>query len=554
MRRALVAGMVLCSSVAFASTPVKKTDASLATVNGESVTVRNLVDQFTARHGGHAKFLGGNAEARSFLNIIIDEKLLLQEAYDIGLDQDPAVQAAVAEYEKSETVKYLINAEIDRKAEPSKDDVRAVWDSSMNFFLQVRQIAVESRQEAEEIRAGLLQGADFESLARDCSRLDTRLNGGHLLVNWGQFDPEWERVVFALEPGEISPVIPTRNGFEVVIVDSRIDATRPELAKIGSQIEGALRLRRSEELKRAFSQQLWTNYHVVLQAVDRTPSSLAVLLRTSPETVIATWDGGGKLVLKDALTAEKLRTWADLPPVRAQYEIDSQIRAVVNEPLVALEAKARKIAVVPEVAESIEKYRDRMAESLLFRDHIYKEIVISADDKAKYYETHKGDFEEPEQRHVAHIMVSTEAEATAVHAKLAGGAVFEDVARHASRDFATAMSGGDLGWVTADKVPDGLRDVLRLAAGEFSKPLKSKTAWHIIKVLEVKPKRTLTPAEAAPKVEKAVREQKQSEARAFWVKKLRAAAKIESDDAAIAAFVKANEFTGDAPSPQHQTQ
>jgi len=189
MRRALVAGMVLCSSVAFASTPVKKTDASLATVNGESVTVRNLVDQFTARHGGHAKFLGGNAEARSFLNIIIDEKLLLQEAYDIGLDQDPAVQAAVAEYEKSETVKYLINAEIDRKAEPSKDDVRAVWDSSMNFFLQVRQIAVESRQEAEEIRAALLQGADFESLARDCSRLDTRLNGGHLLVNWGQFDP-----------------------------------------------------------------------------------------------------------------------------------------------------------------------------------------------------------------------------------------------------------------------------------------------------------------------------------------------------------------------------
>ena len=49
--------------------------------------------------------------------------------------------------------------------------------------------------------------------ARDCSRADSRLNGGHVVANWGQFDPEWERIVFALQPGELSPVIPTPGGY-----------------------------------------------------------------------------------------------------------------------------------------------------------------------------------------------------------------------------------------------------------------------------------------------------------------------------------------------------
>jgi len=46
---------------------------------------------------------------------------------------------------------------------------------------------------------------------------------------------------------------------------------------------------------------------------------------------------------------------------------------------------------------------------------------------------------------------------------------------------------------------------------------------------------------------------KERGARALWVRRLRAASKIEIDKAAIAAFVKANESTGKPP-PQHVVQ
>ncbi|HEY4640840.1 MAG TPA: hypothetical protein VII75_05805 [Thermoanaerobaculia bacterium] len=55
------------------------------------------------------------------------------------------------------------------------------------------------------------------------------------------------------------------------------------------------------------------------------------------------------------------------------------------------------------------------------------------------------------------------------------------------------------------------------------------------------------------KVNAKVLDQKRQGARAHWVEKLRAAAQIEIDDAAIKAFVKANEYSGSAP-PQHALQ
>jgi hypothetical protein len=68
----------------------------------------------------------------------------------------------------------------------------------------------------------------------------SRLNAGHIVASWGQREPQWERAVFALEPGELSPVIETKNGYEVVILENRVDAARPELEKVRKQIEQVL--------------------------------------------------------------------------------------------------------------------------------------------------------------------------------------------------------------------------------------------------------------------------------------------------------------------------
>jgi parvulin-like peptidyl-prolyl isomerase len=244
--------------------------------------------------------------------------------------------------------------------------------------------------------------------------------------------------------------------------------------------------------------------------------------------------------------------WAALPPIPARHDIEARIRATVNDPLVVKEAKGRNLAAQPDIARQVAKYRENVMEGILFREHVLKDVAVTDEEAKTYYEGHKSEFVEPEQRHVAHILLSTEAGAKAVRQQIIGGADFSQVARKQSRDAATALLDGKLGWITPEKVPPGFREVLKLGAGEVSAPIKSEHGWHLIKVSEIKPARQIPLDEVLPRVKKNATEAKERVVQNHWLEKLRASAKIDLDNAAIRKFVADNQFDANAAAPQHK--
>lgn len=78
-----------------------------------------------------------------------------------------------------------------------------------------------ARAEAEEVLAELQEGEDFATLARRHSDdTATRQQGGEL--GWfrrGRFVPEFERMAFALRPGQFSPIVETSFGLHIIKVD-----------------------------------------------------------------------------------------------------------------------------------------------------------------------------------------------------------------------------------------------------------------------------------------------------------------------------------------------
>jgi peptidyl-prolyl cis-trans isomerase C len=82
------------------------------------------------------------------------------------------------------------------------------YGASAQEGLSLRTITVRDRAKAEELRAKLREGADFIALARRESVDPSAKEGGKLPpVTRGVLHPEVERVVFALEPGEVSDVV-----------------------------------------------------------------------------------------------------------------------------------------------------------------------------------------------------------------------------------------------------------------------------------------------------------------------------------------------------------
>ena len=518
-----------------ASFPGCASSEYLARVNDETVTGKDLTREFVRRHGGHQKFLAGPVEVRKFLDVVIDWRLLIQEAYRLGLQENPEVVKAEAEEAGRRGVEYLVRTEVEEPARPAPGEVRAAWERGSPEILQTRQIVVETREEAEAIFLQVIGGGDFEALARECSLASSRIQGGRLPpVMWGMMDAGWEKAAFALAPGEMI-LLEDRDGWEVLQLESREAGERPPFEKVSSRIEGILGKRLLEERKREYSEALWAKYHA--KASDIT-SDAGALREARPETVVAEWDGG-RLTLGEVAAPEELQALARFSPRRYLSHFSGLLRATVNDALFREEVRSRGIGRVPEVAEAVRAFREDLMERILYADFILKDVAVSDDEIRVEYEAQKKDLVAPERRLVAHILVAKEAEAAEISAKIAGGERFEDLARSRSKDAKTAARGGELGWITKKDVPEDFVPVLALKEGEISGPIPSKFGYHLVRVNAIVPERQLGLEESKEKLREAILTRKQQAQRKVWVDKLRAASRIRVSKAGIRAFAKA---------------
>ena len=98
--------------------------------------------------------------------------------------------------------------------------------------------------------------------------------------------------------------------------------------------------------------------------------------------------------------------------------------------------------------------------------------------------------------HVRHILLKQDANTTSAEAdkkinnlyqQLKSGKDFAQMAKKYSLDAASAVTGGDLGWVVSDElVPAFAKAMAALPLHTISKPVKSPFGWHLIEVLERK--------------------------------------------------------------------
>jgi parvulin-like peptidyl-prolyl isomerase len=103
---------------------------------------------------------------------------------------------------------------------------------------------------ADEIRAKLITGADFDKMAQMYSEDSTRDLGG----DWGWIDdktlsPELSRVAFSLKPGEISKVVDIGGNNYILKVEARQGGEVKPLKDVRADIEAKLRQEQAQQLQ-----------------------------------------------------------------------------------------------------------------------------------------------------------------------------------------------------------------------------------------------------------------------------------------------------------------
>jgi peptidyl-prolyl cis-trans isomerase C len=185
-----------------------------------------------------------------------------------------------------------------------------------------------------------------------------------------------------------------------------------------------------------------------------------------------------------------------------------------------------------------------MKQDILISEYIDKavgnDVAVSEEDAKAVFEANPEQFSKPAQVHARHILIKSEADASAdadaaakktiteLHKKVTTGkADFAAVAQESSQ-CPSAAQGGDLGFFAKPQmVPPFADAAFAMKPGEISAPVKTQFGYHIIKVEETSAAEKATFASVRPMIEKQLTAQAKANAAREQIEKLRAASKIE---------------------------
>jgi len=199
-------------------------DKVLATVNGTPITAIEL--DFHNRGGHGAK--PGKQQANRVLSNLIEEELLYQRGMELGLDKSPDFQRnqrmmelRAAAAKRKELARRVINQEMTKAQQVSDEELKALYEkkkSRIQISLVLAGLQFRDEQHAQEALKQIQGGTAFEAIAKGMfpANHQKQKNGTPPWVigtmEWERIPPQWEDILYNLEPGQISDVVKDKQG------------------------------------------------------------------------------------------------------------------------------------------------------------------------------------------------------------------------------------------------------------------------------------------------------------------------------------------------------
>ncbi len=256
-------------------------DKIVISVGDERITAAELDEMLRVMPSQYRAYYSG--PGRSLLpQYIVQMKILSAEAIKRNLQATPGIQTAI-ELARESILANAAREAIEQSLTVSDQQLEALYESRKAEFeeARIRRILIqttnavlkstesphppvppeEARKKLEALRKQILAGADFTQLARaDSDDQATAAAGGDMgFVTRQNLLPPIAQAAFSLKPGEVSEVILTPYGYELIQVEER--RTTP-LAEVKERLEAELR---QSEFEKEY-QELVKKYNVVVDS------------------------------------------------------------------------------------------------------------------------------------------------------------------------------------------------------------------------------------------------------------------------------------------------
>jgi len=508
-------------------------DGVLATVDGDPVTTRDL-RVLLAQQAVPADPAGAaGVTADGLLKRLIQNRLLEQEGYRMGLDETPDVVAQVNDVLRHRGMMALL----DSVSAPALGDDEATVELPplTSRMFRVSHVLVETPAEAAALRDSANAGTPFADLAeRHSLDRDASHPGGEL--GWAREDkfiPEFAAALKDLSPGDVSAPVQTADGWHLLwLMEERTETIAPDgrMAQIAREAE---KRERVMTVVRDYVASLKEKYDVVtndslLATLDygsEDPQVLRALIDSDEMIVRLPWREFTVADFTRQIRFEHFHGLAgkpDAPQLR-----DRTFDEWITEMLLRHEAVELGFHRRPEIAASgeqmkREQVREKVGQAIL--DFRFEPTDAEVE---RYYRDHRDRFSPRPRIRATGVLLS---------------------GREAAERFRQrAEAGAQIPWLAertpevVDAAPELFRDWLApediaLAGvpetGQLVGPLPAGDAWAVARIIDVQTVPPLPLAECRPQVLVLMKSDRVQEVMNDALARLEAAATIEVADGA----------------------
>lgn len=498
---------------------------------------------------------------RSFANDLVNQQILLREGERLGESNLEFVEEQVDQVREQKMLEALHRDEVEGKVEVLGSDVRELYDHRKNN-IKVRHILVDTVERAKAIRNEIESGAiTFEAAAEKYSMdQSTRLKGGYLgEVRWARTVPEFQKVAFELEPGELSEPVPSSFGVHLIRVDERVPVDQGdfEAVRVGlrPEVRRDLEAGRKAEFLSELEKKAGLVYHddafeVLLssmaefakQDIDTIPGPDRYIPDLTPEqqAMSLVSFSGREWTIADHIAwlrdrPSPARPMARIPLVGMKEYV--RTAEVANELLVA-EAEARGYGDRPDVKAAARRTREQFLVEMVHGRFIQQADVPHEEIVAIYDSTCAADpeaFTIPDRADMLIIIQNEKGEGVIrdALARLAAGENEAKVVRDCSRDPKTATNDGKTGLVPRGTFSPKIEEFAfnpDLVGKGWQGPVFAANGVAAVKVLDFQPSRRARVDEVEPEMTRQLATARGEEAFEKWLQEQRATRGVEIHD------------------------
>ena len=515
----------------------------IATVNDEVISIDELAKAIATSHesrhedGAHA----GKIDYMSMLDRIINMRLIIQEAANMGLDELPDFKSG-EEANADKTLTALVMKDISKDIKPEPLEVEKSF-KELVVEWKIKSVLFDKEDDAKAMSAAIKAGKSFDELAK-AARDDKKATGAEQgeYLKPKDLMPQLAAGISTMQTGSVSPVIKVqagaKTGFTILQLEDKRYPENPaawqravQIARY-NKINGVL----AEYKKTLYKTQVTVN-EKLLNKVDYESPKADLQKLLSDARILVEFKDGKTITVGDLTKALQDKFFHGLGQAAKDKLINKTKREVLDRTiegrLIRNEGLRRGIEKSDEYQNRIREFKFETLFALFIERAVVPDVKITDDEMRSYYKDHKGEYTDPEMLKMVILDFGNKRDAEAALAKLKKGDDIDWVRANAEGLVAPTDEedrGATAGVVvlTTKSLPENMvKTVAGAKSGDFKLSAGPEGRFSVLSIQEVIPARQQTFEEVMQEIRKKVFEATLDKAMKDWIHKLREAADVK---------------------------